>query len=161
MPDGHVTGIDAAGSVLAQAGPKPDRAGRANVTFETGNVYDLGYEDDSFDVVHAHQVLQHLSDPVAALTEMRRVCLPGGLVAARDGDYGAIFWYPADPGMTEWQALYRSVAREIGGEPDAGRHMLAWGRGGRLRGHPRPRPAPGVTPARRTGRGGAGSWAGG
>ena len=50
-------------------------------------MYQLGYPDGTFDVVHAHQVLQHLSDPVAALAEMRRVCRPGGLVAARDGDY--------------------------------------------------------------------------
>ena len=65
--------------------------------FETGDVYQLAFSDDAFDVVHAHQVLQHLSDPVAALAEMRRVCRPGGVVAARDGDYGGFFWFPADP----------------------------------------------------------------
>ena len=75
-----------------------ERRGQANVRFETGDVYHLGFEDGTFDVVHAHQVLQHLSDPVAALTEMRRVCRPGGLVAARDGDYGGFFWFPEDPG---------------------------------------------------------------
>jgi SAM-dependent methyltransferase len=91
-------------------------------------VYRLGYPDGTFDVVHAHQVMQHLSDPVAALREMRRVCRPGGLVAARDADYGGFIWFPAEPGLTEWQALYRAVARAIGGEPDAGRHMLAWAR---------------------------------
>ena len=128
VPDGHVTGIDAAEGVLDNARQEAGQRGQGNVTFETGNVYQLSYPDDTFDVVHAHQVLQHLSDPVAALAEMRRVARPGGLVAARDGDYGAMFWYPAEPGMTEWQALYRSVAREIGGEPDAGRHMLAWAR---------------------------------
>jgi len=50
-------------------------------------VYALRFADATFDVVHAHQVLQHLADPVAALREMRRVCRPGGLVAARDADY--------------------------------------------------------------------------
>ena len=31
------------------------------------------------------------------LIEMRRVCRPGGIVAARDGDYRAMFWFPDDP----------------------------------------------------------------
>jgi SAM-dependent methyltransferase len=92
-------------------------------------VYRLAFDDGTFDVVHAHQVLQHLSDPVAALAEMRRVCRPGGLVAARDGDYAGMFWYPEDPELAEWQALYRNVARALGGEPDAGRRMLAWAGG--------------------------------
>ena len=128
VPEGEVTGIDAAGDVLALARQEADRRGQGNVRFEVGDVYDLGYDDDSFDVVHAHQVLQHLSDPVAALTEMRRVGRPGGLVAARDGDYGGFFWFPEDPGLTEWQELYRKVARALGGEPDAGRHLLSWAR---------------------------------
>ena len=117
-------------------------------------MYALGFEDHSFDVVHAHQVLQHLSNPVAALAEMRRVCRPGGLVAARDGDYGGFFWFPDDPGLTEWQALYRNVARALGGEPDAGRHLLSWARQAASP-RSRPRPAPGVTPGPKTGRGGA------
>jgi SAM-dependent methyltransferase len=128
MPGGQVTGIDAAADVLALARAEADRRGQANVSFEVGDVYELGYPDETFDVVHAHQVLQHLSDPVAALKEMRRVCRPDGLVAARDGDYAGMFWFPDDPGLTEWQALYRTVARAIGGEPDAGRRMLAWAR---------------------------------
>ena len=128
VPDGQVTGIDAAGDVLALARQEAERRGQANVRFDVGDVYDLGFDDGTFDVVHAHQVLQHLSDPVAALTEMRRVCLPGGLVAARDGDYGGFFWFPDDPGLTEWQALYRNVARALGGEPDAGQRPLSWAR---------------------------------
>jgi ubiquinone/menaquinone biosynthesis C-methylase UbiE len=128
VPDGDVTGIDAADGVVAEAREEAERRGQGNVRFETGDVYRLGYPDGTFDVVHAHQVLQHLTEPVAALREMRRVCRPGGLVAARDGDYGGIFWFPAEPGMTEWQSLYRAVARAIGGEPDAGRHMHAWAR---------------------------------
>ncbi len=128
VPGGEVTGIDAAAGVLAEARAEADRRGQANVRFETGDVYRLAFEDGTFDVVHAHQVLQHLSDPVAALAEMRRVCRPGGLVAARDGDYGGMFWFPADPELAEWQALYRNVARAMGGEPDAGRRMSAWAR---------------------------------
>ena len=128
VPGGRLTGIDTAADVLALARQEADRRGQGNVRFEVGNVYELGFGDDTFDVVHAHQVLQHLSDPVAALREMRRVCRPGGLVAARDGDYGGFLWFPDDPGLTEWQALYRKVARALGGEPDAGRRLLTWAR---------------------------------
>jgi SAM-dependent methyltransferase len=126
VPAGAVVGIDLAAGILADAGAEARRQGVVNVSFEVGDTYRLAFADDSFDVVHAHQVLQHLSDPVAALTEMRRVCRPGGLVAARDGDYGGMFWFPEEPGLSEWQALYRRVARALGGEPDAGRRMLSW-----------------------------------
>jgi ubiquinone/menaquinone biosynthesis C-methylase UbiE len=128
VPEGEVLGLDAAADVLDLARQEADRRGQGNVQFDTGDVYQLRFADGTFDVVHAHQVLQHLSDPVAALREMRRVCRPGGLVAARDGDYGGFFWYPEEPGLTEWQDLYRKVARALGGEPDAGRRLLSWAR---------------------------------
>ena len=126
VPDGDVTGIDAAPDVLALARAEADRRVQGNVRFQAGDVYHLDFADGTFDVVHAHQVLQHLSDPVGALAEMRRVCRPGGLIAARDGDYAGMFWHPGDPELTEWQDLYHRVARALGGEPDAGRWMLAW-----------------------------------
>ncbi len=125
---GHVLGIDAAEAVLADARDQARRAGQDNVAFEVGDVGHLGFTDGSFDVVHAHQVLQHLPDPVAALAEMRRVCRPRGVVAARDGDYGAMSWFPDDPELHEWRALYERVARHVGGEPHGGRFLPSWSR---------------------------------
>jgi hypothetical protein len=57
---------------------------------------------------------------------MRRVCRPGGLVAARDADYAAMTWYPEHPGLTRWLSLYRQVARSNDAEPDAGRRLRSW-----------------------------------
>ncbi len=126
--EGQVLGIDAAPGVLADARAEASRCGQANVSFEVGDVHHLDFSTGAFDVVYAHQVLQHLSDPVAALIEMRRVCHERGVVAVRDGDYGAMFWSPHDPEMEEWRRLYRSVARAVGGEPDGGRRLLGWAR---------------------------------
>jgi SAM-dependent methyltransferase len=122
----RVVGIDRADDVLARARDAAAAQGVENVEFTTGDVYALAYDDASFAIVHAHQVLQHLTNPVAALREMRRVCAPDGIVAARDSDYATFTWWPEDPRLERWLELYHSVARGNGAEPDAGRRMLAW-----------------------------------
>jgi SAM-dependent methyltransferase len=123
---GRVLGIEPVPEPLD--GARERAAGVDNAEFALGDVYALDHPDGSFDVVHAHQVLQHLTDPVAALREMLRVCRPDGVVAARDGDYAAMTWYPADPRLDRWLEVYRAVAHGNGAEPDAGRRMLAWAR---------------------------------
>ncbi len=128
VPNGSVIGIDSEPSVLDEARSLAEAEGRTNLTFEVGDIYRMGFEAERFDVVHVHNVLQHLDDPVAALGEMRRVCRKQGFVAARESDYGAMFWYPESEALAEWRALYRKVARSAGGEPDAGRHLAAWAR---------------------------------
>ncbi|MEU6171429.1 methyltransferase domain-containing protein [Streptantibioticus parmotrematis] len=127
-PGGRVTAVDAADDVLRAAARLVAERGLDNVEFATADVHALDHPDDSFDVVHAHQVLQHVADPVLALREMRRVCRPGGIVAARDGDYHGFVWYPRLPELDEWMALYQRCARANGGEPDAGRRLLSWAR---------------------------------
>lgn len=123
---GEVVALEREPSILDEAMTVAAERGLTNVTPTVGDVYQLDMADDSFDVVHAHQVLQHLADPVAALVEMGRVCRPGGVVAARDADYAAMTWYPADPRLDRWNEIYHSAARNNGAEPDAGRRLLAW-----------------------------------
>lgn len=121
----HTTvGVDAAEEAIAAA---RDRAGdRQDVTFEVGSAYELGFEDDVFDVVFAHQLLQHLGDPVSAILEARRVVKPGGFIAARDADYGTMVHDPDEPRLDQWSHLYDAVARRSGGEPNAGRRLGGW-----------------------------------
>ena len=123
---GHVIGVALATEAIAAANAERENRASANAEFRTADLYALEFPDDSFDIVHAHQVLQHLTDPVAALREMKRVCTPGGIVAARDADYNAMTWYPASPAMDAWLTMYDTVARANRGEPNAGRFLLAW-----------------------------------
>jgi SAM-dependent methyltransferase len=130
-----VVGIDTSADVLD--GPRRMAARAAlDVRFEVADIYRLDIPDGSFDVVHAHQVLQHVPDPVEALRSMRRVCAPGGVVAARDADYAAMTWYPRVPELDRWLELYRRIARANGGEPDAGRRLLGWAQVAGVRGGP-------------------------
>ncbi|RCK71387.1 methyltransferase domain-containing protein [Desertihabitans brevis] len=124
---GPVTALEATPAAL-----EVTRAGLAGrgvaAELVVGDVHALDLPDDTFDVVHAHQVLQHVADPVRALAEMARVARPGGVVAVRDSDYAAFTWWPRLPELDAWMALYQRVARANGGEPDAGRRLHAWAR---------------------------------
>ena len=125
---GIVTAVEVTDAAMDLARQEATRRGQSNIEFVVSDIHALGLPDNTFDVVHAHQVLQHVADPVGALSEMRRVCKPDGVVAARDSDYAAFAWFPEIPELDEWLTLYRRIARRNGGEPDAGRHMLAWAR---------------------------------
>ena len=123
---GSVIGLDRSNAVISEARAAAQQAGVANVGFTVGDVYALEYEAATFDVVHAHQLLQHLGEPVAALREMSRVCNPDGVVAVRDSDYAGFTWWPEVQELAEWLQLYRDLARRNGGEPDAGRQLKSW-----------------------------------
>lgn len=123
---GQVVGIENTDTPLRAAQDHAAARGDHHTKFIRADVMDMPFEDDSFDVVHAHQVIQHLADPVGALREMRRVCKPGGLIAVRDADYAAMSWYPELPNLEIWRTLYREIAHSNRAEPDAGRHLRRW-----------------------------------
>ncbi|KAB1660367.1 class I SAM-dependent methyltransferase [Pseudoclavibacter chungangensis] len=123
---GLVVGIEPSEAPLGVARRNAEDRGDARTRFEVGDVFALDEALGRFDVVHAHQVLQHVGDPVAALRAMAAATVPGGLVAARDVDYGSVSIFPELPELGRWLALYRAVARALGTEPDAGRRMRAW-----------------------------------
>ena len=126
---GRVVALDAAaGALEAARATLRERGLSEQVEVTSGDVMALPFEDASFDIVHAHQVLQHLADPVGALAEMRRVTRPGGIVAVRDAVYSAMTWFPEPAGMERWRSVYMATARANGGEPDAGSRLLSWAR---------------------------------
>ena len=121
---GEVVGVDAEPSVLAVA--RERGAGLSNLRFEEASVYELPHEDASFDAAYAHQLLQHLADPPAALRELARVVRPGGLVAVRDSDYQTMISWPRSGAIEEWRNLYTALARENGADANAGRRIPSW-----------------------------------
>jgi len=123
---GRVVGVDMSAEMVGESSDLAAREGVANVSFEAGSAYELPFDGGGFDVVYAHQVLQHLADPVAALREFRRVLRPGGLVAVRDSDYDSMVHAPVEPAIERWRDIVPQVAAANGGEANAGRHLPVW-----------------------------------
>lgn len=128
VPQGTVTALDCESKIVEQASSLAKQRGITNMEFFQGDIHALQFPDASFDVVFAHQVLQHVGDPITALREMKRVTKPGGFVAARDSDYESFTWFPDTPGLKRWQSTYCAVASANGGEPAAGRKLHHWAR---------------------------------
>ncbi len=122
----QVTGLDLSADMVASARIHVAEQGITNAAFQTGSAYDLPWEENHFDVVYAHQLLQHLADPAGALREAGRVMKPGGLLAVRDADYGTMVHGPEEPSLVRWRRLYHQVTAANGGEADAGRFLLSW-----------------------------------
>jgi ubiquinone/menaquinone biosynthesis C-methylase UbiE len=117
-PDGRVVGLDvAADRVGAAASLWGDRAASGRLGLATGDVGRLPFAGGSFDVAWISLVLHHVAAPVAALRELARVVVPGGLVAVLDGDGGALPCLPWPPVLEERvrAAAYRGAAENYGG----------------------------------------------
>ncbi|KAJ6604972.1 S-adenosyl-L-methionine-dependent methyltransferase [Mycena sp. CBHHK59/15] len=128
VPDGHVTGIErSTEDVLQRARKSAAAQGVSNIAFAIGDVLALNFPDDSFDVVHAHQVLHHVPDPVLALREIIRVTKPG------ESSPSARPTFPPWRGIrttagypSSMKRISRSHTRTAGGQPDAGCCLLSW-----------------------------------
>jgi ubiquinone/menaquinone biosynthesis C-methylase UbiE len=119
-------GIDPSASVIETARSRAEAKAARHLTFEVGNIYEPRFAAESFEAVFAHQVLQHLGQPVEALRRIRTLLAPGGVVGVRDVDWGSTTFYPENQGIRRFLALYYELARRNGGEPNAGRYLRLW-----------------------------------
>jgi ubiquinone/menaquinone biosynthesis C-methylase UbiE len=119
---GHVTGIDLEDTQSVGAREEAEREG-LNVDFRKASIYELPFENESFDAVFSHAVFTHLSDPVATLIELRRVLKPGGVIGLRAGDIGGTL-LDASSGAPE-QAFRAYIEHKIGTgkDPNIGRKL--------------------------------------
>lgn len=125
LAPGAVIGVDLSEDTLASARREAEERGLTNLTYQVASVYELPFPDATFDAVYAHQVLQHLREPAAALGEMLRVLRPGGHLAVRDVDWGTVAYWPSDPWLDRFVHVHLKTWRENGGDPLMGRRLRA------------------------------------
>ncbi len=79
-----VVGLDATDAMMEQGKRFIEQARIGNISFQKGVVQELPFEDGSFDIVSSRYAFHHFSDPRPVISEMVRVCKPGGHVIIVD-----------------------------------------------------------------------------
>jgi SAM-dependent methyltransferase len=122
-PGAQFTSIDVSPRSLDAACQRLAAMGGANVAFQLADIYQLPFPDDSFDHVFLCFVLEHLTDPVGALVELRRVLRRGGTLTAIEGDHGSAYYHPqSSRAQTTIDCLVRLQA-QLGGNALIGREL--------------------------------------
>src|ERR1700674_4309200 len=83
-PGGRVTGIDMTPQMLTKARGAAAAMGAANVEFVEGEVEQLPFPDESFDVVISNGVIDLIPDKDAVFFALHRVLVPGGRMQIAD-----------------------------------------------------------------------------
>jgi arsenite methyltransferase len=81
---GHVTGLDFSDEMLTKARKNAQKLGYANVDFVAGDIEDMPFDNNRFDVVLSNCVLNLVPDKEKAFAEIMRVLKPGGHFCVSD-----------------------------------------------------------------------------
>jgi len=123
-PEAHITSVDISPDSIAEASKLLGSAGIENVSLVAADIFEAPFPAESFDHVFVCFLLEHLSDPMAALDVLRSLLRVGGTITVIEGDHGSAFFHP-DSGRARLavQCLIDSQAR-LGGDALIGRRLF-------------------------------------
>ena len=122
-PGAEIVSIDVSAASIAEAQARVRAAGYENVTFQVADLFHLPFEPGSFDGVFVCFVLEHLSDPVAALRTLRRMLRPGGSLTVIEGDHGSWYCHPHSAAAAHAVDCLVQVQARLGGDALIGRRL--------------------------------------
>ncbi|HEY5891652.1 MAG TPA: class I SAM-dependent methyltransferase [Chthoniobacterales bacterium] len=123
---GTVTALDISAEQLDHARRIAEGREIVNIRFACASAQNTPFEDASFDGVFSHALLEHLSEPIAALTEFRRLIRPGGFVAVCSPDWDLCTFAPYPREVEHAIRAYRDLQEDNGGNTRAGGHLGEW-----------------------------------
>jgi SAM-dependent methyltransferase len=122
-PDARFTSVDLSGESLRAAGERVASGGFTNVSFQKADIFDLPFEDASFDHVFLCFVLEHLANPLDALRCLRRVLKRGGTITAIEGDHGSAYFHPDSQDARKAIRCLVEIQAGMGGNSLIGRQV--------------------------------------
>ncbi|MGH9874346.1 MAG: class I SAM-dependent methyltransferase [Pyrinomonadaceae bacterium] len=122
---GQVVGTDIEQSQMDLATKTAEQKQVSKARFEVASIYELPFEDSSFDAVFMSALIGNLREPTRGLREAYRVLKPGGVIGVKEFDHGGDIVYPLEPAMAKYDELYRRLRAENGHNGESGRMIGA------------------------------------
>jgi ubiquinone/menaquinone biosynthesis C-methylase UbiE len=125
---GKIIGVDNSAAIINQASSSFPPSTVPNLTFTVGDATKLEqFDDNTFDIVHAHALIVHIKDPVEVFKQFYRVCKPGGFVAVRDSNPSIVLSLkPDNPAIRAYWERTIGMMVKMGGHADAGKMLATW-----------------------------------
>jgi ubiquinone/menaquinone biosynthesis C-methylase UbiE len=122
-PLAQIISVDISDSSLAEAKKKLEAAGLANVCFQQGDIFNLTFEPETFDHIFVCFVLEHLSQPLAALHCLSKFLKAGGTITVIEGDHGSAYFYPDNEAAHKAIQCQVELQKRAGGNANIGRSL--------------------------------------
>ena len=118
-----IAAVDISMSSVLEAKSKVEAAGISNVYFHRGDIFNLPFHPESFDHIFVCFVLEHLPQPVEALTALKRLLKAGGSMTVIEGDHGSTYFYPDSADAHQAIQCQVDLQKKTGGNPNIGREL--------------------------------------
>ena len=122
-PHSHFTSVDISESSVVEAKKKIEEAGLLNVSFQQGDIFSLPFEPESFDPLFICFVLEHLTQPVKAISCLKNLLKAGGTITVIEGDHGSTYFYPDSIAAHKAIQCQVELQKRAGGNANIGREL--------------------------------------
>ena len=105
-PSANITSIDISEKSIDKAKTLLNENKIKNVEFQVADIFNLPFEDETFDHIFVCFVLEHLKDSIVALEGLKRVLKKDGSITVIEGDHGSCYFYPeTEEAIKTWECL--------------------------------------------------------
>jgi ubiquinone/menaquinone biosynthesis C-methylase UbiE len=122
-PRARFVSVDISQRSVAEARKKTEEAGYTNVSFQQGDIFNLPFAPESFDHLFVCFVLEHLSQPQAALGCLKTLLKPGGSITVIEGDHGSTYFHPDSAAARKAIQCQVELQKRAGGNANIGRQL--------------------------------------
>ena len=122
-PDAEITSIDISEESINRARSLIKKNQISNVEFQVADLFNLPFDDETFDHIFVCFVLEHLNDPITSLESLGRVLKKDGSITVIEGDHGSCYFYPeTKEAIKTWECLIE-CQKQLDCNPMIGREI--------------------------------------